>query len=334
MPFHLRFDARDLLRVRFAISPLWETQAAVRLALRGAGRGYHLPWLRRTRERAAALDLGPVGLLMPEGGHIPDFWSPPPPGPLATFEEELARVRATDPAVARKEMALALADTPGAARSRTGRTLLADPENAVALLADRLRHAWEVLVKPDWPQLRALLEADVAYRSQRLADGGLAALLGEFGPRVRWRDSTLTVNGTRGDHERVLEGGGLVLMPSVFVWPDLAGGYEEPWQPALIYPARGIGALWRTTGPDASEALARLLGQARARVLGALTDPASTTGLAERLGLAPSSVSAHLSALRGAGLLVSRRQGHRVLYERTPLGAALAAGGADPEGNG
>ncbi|GAA2627673.1 hypothetical protein GCM10010307_16790 [Streptomyces vastus] len=45
------------------------------------------------------------------------------------------------------------------------------------------------------------------------------------------------------------------------------------------------------------------------------------------LGLAPSSVSAHLSALRAAGLLVSRRYGHQVLYERTPLGMALASGG-------
>ena len=42
------------------------------------------------------------------------------------------------------------------------------------------------------------------------------------------------------------------------------------------------------------------------------------------LGLAVSSVSAHLSVLRDAGLLTSRRYGHQVLYERTPLGSALA----------
>ncbi|HCA87527.1 MAG TPA: transcriptional regulator, partial [Streptomyces sp.] len=61
-------------------------------------------------------------------------------------------------------------------------------------------------------------------------------------------------------------------------------------------------------------------------VLTAVDEPATTTGLALRLGLAPSSVSAHLSALRDAGLLASRRCGHEVLYERTPLGIALAAG--------
>ena len=81
----------------------------------------------------------------------------------------------------------------------------------------------------------------------------------------------------------------------------------------------------RARGPT-PEALARLLGagpgrRARARS----TSPPATTALAHRLGLAPSSVSAHLSVLRDAGLLTSRRYGHQVLYERTPLGIALAA---------
>ena len=37
---------------------------------------------------------------------------------------------------------------------------------------------------------------------------------------------------------------------------------------------------------------------------------ASTTELARRHGLAPSTVSAHLTALRETGLLASRRQGY------------------------
>jgi DNA-binding transcriptional ArsR family regulator len=61
-------------------------------------------------------------------------------------------------------------------------------------------------------------------------------------------------------------------------------------------------------------------------VLAALDDPATTTALAHRLRRAPSSVSEHLAALRGAGLLTSRRYGHQVLYERTPLGMALTSG--------
>lgn len=68
----------------------------------------------------------------------------------------------------------------------------------------------------------------------------------------------------------------------------------------------------------------RLLGANRAAILGGLGEPATTTALAHRHGLALSSVSAHLAVLRDAGLLTSRRYGHQVLYERTPLGGALS----------
>lgn len=109
------------------------------------------------------------------------------------------------------------------------------------------------------------------------------------------------------------------------MWPDVVSGFDPPWQPTVIYPARGIGGLW--TEPETGPALARLLGANRAAVLAALDAPSTTTALAHRLGLAPSSVSEHLSVLRDAGLLVSRRHGHQVRYERTPLGITLAAGG-------
>ncbi|WP_432101750.1 DUF5937 family protein [Streptomyces sp. bgisy091] len=325
MPFHLHFDESDLLRVRFALSPLWETQEAVRTLNRPARHGYHLPWLRRIGRDAAGLDLTPLWLLMPDAGYNPDFVCPPPLGPLATFAEEIAGVRATDPATARADIELALADTPGGLRSDAGRRMLADPGRAVQELADLLEQAWHVMVEPHWPRLRALLEADVAFHSRRLAEVGFERLLGDISPQLRWADSTLTVAGTRGNHSRVLGGQGLVLMPSVFAWPDVIGGYEAPWQPAVIYPARGIGGLWTEPGGTTPDALARLLGRSRADVLCALGEPAGTSALAHRLSLAVSSVSEHLSVLRAAGLLTSRRYGHQVLYERTPLGIALAA---------
>ncbi|CAM5701003.1 hypothetical protein SBADM41S_01029 [Streptomyces badius] len=58
---------------------------------------------------------------MPDGGHNPDFICPPPIGPFATFDEEIAGVRAVDPEVAWADMALALAERPGARESATGR---------------------------------------------------------------------------------------------------------------------------------------------------------------------------------------------------------------------
>ncbi|WP_406422096.1 winged helix-turn-helix domain-containing protein [Streptomyces sp. NBC_00873] len=324
MPFHLHFDESDLLRCRFALSPLWETQQAVRTLLRPGRHGYHEPWLRRIRSAAAGLDLGPLWSLMPESGHNPDFLSLPPLGPYASFEEEIAGVRAIGPELVREDLALTLACVPGALDSPAGRAILDDPARAQRELSALLEQAWRVLVEPDWPRLRALLEADIAYHSRRLAAVGFARLLGELSPQLSWADSTLTLVGMRGRHSRVLGGQGLVLMPSVFAWPDVVSGYEPPYQPAVIYPARGIGGLWTEPAGRTPQTLARLLGRARADILCMLDEPAGTSALAHRLGLAPSSVSEHLSVLRAAGLLTSRRYGHQVLYERTPLGIALA----------
>lgn len=330
MSIHMRFGTDDLLRCRFAISPLWEVHSAVRTLRNPQQQAFHLPWLRQAEKAATGLDFTPLWLLMPDSGHFPDFLPPPPAGPQTPVEDELARVRATDPALAHEEIALALAGTPGAAETPAGRRMLADPARAVRELADLLERAWEVLVAPHWPRLRELLEADVAFHARLLADDGLERLFAELHPDLSWSDGTLTLR-RRSEHDRELAGDGLLLIPSAFNWPHVAGGFTAPWQPALVYPVRGIGSLWQT--PKApSDALARLLGRGRAAILGSLDEPASTTALAARHRLALSSVSAHLSVLRDAGLLTSRRQGHQVLYERTALGTALAGagGGAAP----
>ncbi|GGX88639.1 ArsR/SmtB family transcription factor [Streptomyces minutiscleroticus] len=326
MPFHFRFGEDDFLRCRFALSPLWETHQAVRTLNRPDRHGYHPRWLRRTRAAADGLDLAPLWLLMPRRGYSPDWLAPPPIGPAATFEEEIAVVRGTDPVRARADTARALADTPGAAESPLARDLLAGTERGVLLLADLLEAAWHALVEPYWPRLRTLLEADIAYHSRRLAEVGLGGLLPEIDRRFAWSAGTLTVTGRHEEEVQDLDGQGLVLMPSAFSWPDVVTGFEPPWQPTLVYPVRGIGGLWAEPAGRAPDALARLLGRGRAAVLAALDEPAGTTVLAHRLGLAASSVSAHLSVLRDAGLLTARRYGHQVLYERTPLGTALAAG--------
>ncbi|MDN3024918.1 DUF5937 family protein [Streptomyces sp. S.PB5] len=328
MPSRLHFGEDDFLRCRFAISPLWETQEVVRTLKRPERHGYHAPWLRRIRAAAAELDLTALWMLMPRRGHSPDWLSPPPTGPAATFEEEIAAVRAHDPVAARADTAKSLACTPGALESAQGRAWLRDPVRMVRELSDAMEEVWHTLVAPDWPRLRALLEADVAFHSRRLAEVGLGGLLPEISGRFGWDAGTLTVE-FRGEHERRLEGQGLVLMPSVFIWPDVVSTYDAPWQPTLAYPARGIGGLWTEPDDRTPDALVRLLGRGRAAVLADLGEPATTTALAHRLGLAPSSVSAHLSVLRASGLLTSRRYGHQVLYERTPLGIALSGAGRD-----
>ncbi len=230
----MRLGADDLLHCRFALSPLWETHQAVRTLDRPAkSLPYHLPWLRRSAEAARALDLLPLWLLMPEPGYTPDFVCPPPLGLDATFEDEISAVRATDPEVARYEIHRALADG-GALHTSTGQKLLADPARAVQDLAALLEQVWQALVAPHWPRLRTLLEADIAFHARRLAEGGLASLFADLHPEVSWSDGTLTVRRHR-THVRTLHGEGLLLMPSVFAWPEVISGFDPPWQPTLVY---------------------------------------------------------------------------------------------------
>lgn len=52
----------------------------------------------------------------------------------------------------------------------------------------------------------------------------------------------------------------------------------------------------------------------------------STTQLACQLNLAAPTLSVHLKALHGAGIVSAGRDGRSVLYQRTPLGDSLLNG--------
>jgi DNA-binding transcriptional ArsR family regulator len=199
---------------------------------------------------------------------------------------------------------------------------LDDPDAAVARLADLIRAYWQLALAPYWERLRGLLRGDVFYRAQRLADGGARLLFADFHPEARFADDELRIER---DYEaaRTLGGRGLLLVPSAFTWPVIQAITEPPWQPTLIYPARGVGLLWEPGEITAPEALQGLLGRRRAAVLTALDAPRPTAELAQRLGLSPPSVSQHLGVLRAAGLVHASRVGRLVLYARTQRGDGL-----------
>jgi DNA-binding transcriptional ArsR family regulator len=317
------------------VSPAFETLSAVRVTTGQQPPDHHRPWLDSVRSRLDgpdALDLRPLTLLQPRRGYTPDFLSPPPTGPQARFEDELTRIAATPPAQVRAEIVRSLRETPGAAGSATGRLLLGDPEDALQLITGLIRTAWDTLVEPVWPRVRALLDADVAFQSRRLAEGGLDRLFAELHPMLRWQDNVLTRVRGEDDH-RDLDGEGLVLMPSAFKWQEVVVIVDPPWQPTVVYPVRGLGTLWQSqsASTDGTAALARLIGRTRAALLTGLNSPTSTQLLAHRYALAPGTVSEHLTTLRDAGFVVGERHRHEIRYRRTDLGtAAMNAGRALP----
>ncbi|WP_222853525.1 ArsR/SmtB family transcription factor [Fodinicola acaciae] len=315
MPITLTIATADLMRCRFAISPLWETLAAVRTLLLPERHTVHLPWLPAASRHLAGIRTGVLPLLMPRRGYTPDFLTPPPERPATDIDQELDRVRKTPPDRVGAELRRVAAGQPALDH------LVDDPARAVAALIEEIRTCWHLLVEPDWPRIRETLDRDIAYRADRLTRGGIELLIADLHPAVRWTGGRLVIDGV--DDERTLAGRGLVMVPSVFAWPAVSVITDISWQPTLVYPTRGIANLWQRPENSAPAALAALLGRTRASVLCTLTEPVTTTALAARLGMSPATISAHLTILRDARLATSRRKGHRMLYTLTSLGRAL-----------
>ena len=199
MALALRFGPEDLLRCRFALSPLWETTNAIRTLTEPRRHGYHLPWLRQVQPQLPRLELAPLVAVQPRHGYTPDFLTPPPLSPLVTIDQELERVRATPTDQVAVELDRSLTQREGAPPAAL-RALLADPAAAAERLAELLERCWQLLLAPWWERIRDLLDADIAFRARRLAEGGLERVFADLQPWVRWQDGLLQVSTRASDH--------------------------------------------------------------------------------------------------------------------------------------
>jgi len=317
----LRFGVHDLVNIRFAISPLWETVAGLRAVADPGGHVVHLPWIRRAlalrqdRDLAARTDL--LYALAARQDGTAAFLTPPPRCPLAELDEELALLLATPDEQVRTALG---ADTPAAPPDH--RRLAEDPQRALAELADAVDCWWRAAVRPHWPRIRAVLEADIAHRTRQLAEDGIQQVLAGLHPALRWAGDRL-VSPDLPPAGLDLGGAGITLTPSAFSsrrWYLLAGRQDAP--PGAVYPSRAVGTLWERR-EAAGDGLARLLGRSRAQLLAFTSSPTTTTQLAARTGLSLGAVSQHLAVLRDAGLVTSHRYRREVNYTASDLGTAL-----------
>ncbi len=314
-----RFDTEALTRVRFAISPMVEMMASLKALDDPARAELHVPWLEQARARTRDLDLSAMRALHSPNRYNPDFVNPPPNAPLAEFDHELAVMVATPAKQIRAEVRHAWE---GEALPNVLESFVSEPARAVERLAELMRLYWDRALSEHWARIRSLLEHDVQYRSRQMADGGTRRLFCDLDPTVSWDDGVLSVDHCD-DQTVELDERGLLLLPSVFVWPKVMTVTAPPWQPTLIYPARGVGMLWEPPQPAPSDALVRLVGRNRAALLLVLDSPRSTIELAGVLGVSSGGVSQQLGILADAGLVKRRRVQRYVLYLRSLEGDAL-----------
>ncbi|MDH6137610.1 DNA-binding transcriptional ArsR family regulator [Kitasatospora sp. MAA4] len=314
-------NADTLVSSRFVLSPVAETVASLmELEWGRAAHPAERDWLNahqpahraRLAEDPVTAQLVRVGL----GGHWnADFLTPTPSGRgEQSFEEELARIRATPPEEARANLTISQGGPLPSALCRSDL-----PDRA----ADLLEWVWTETVLPYWSRRRRIIEADVVARTAQLSQGGWAAALDDMRPGMRWLgEGRLQINAY--DYPpREISGAQLLFVPITprrgWVSWDALPAFGPRY--AVVYPCAGVLAGADRAGPP--EALGALLGPARAGVLVLLDTPKSTTQLVALTGQGLGSVGRHLKVLLDARLVGRRRAGRSVLYYRTDAGETL-----------
>ncbi|MDT0304994.1 ArsR/SmtB family transcription factor [Streptomonospora wellingtoniae] len=321
-----RLDADTIAGARFAVSPLAETVAALQTLYWGrTAHPAERAWLARHRppfSRELAHDARTRALL--DAALAPDwnatFLTPVPEarttGPVR-FGEEMEALRAASPEAVRADL-----------REANGGPLpsLLDGDDLAGRTADLLERIWHGALRPDWQRRRHLIEADAVARTSAMVRGGWRAALEGMRPGMSWMGRGRLRIRTDDPARRELRSCALVFTPVTFSRTWVC--WRAPDRYGVVYPASGpLAENGRAPRPDA---LAALLGPARAEVLRSLDAPASTTHLVARTGQGLGSVGGHLKVLREANLVARRRSGRSVLYSRTALGESLVQGGAVP----
>ncbi|MET8085288.1 ArsR family transcriptional regulator [Micromonospora sp. NPDC005237] len=327
----LRFSLADVARVRLAVSPVNETVMSMWALASPIRYPVHLPWIDRARvtlrRPEVAARVRPLKELTWRGCPLPDFLTPAA-RPNVEVTEQLDQIAATPSAVVVQDL---LSTTGRRPLSPFGRALLADPRGLLPQLVDAVRVWYDEAIAPDWPRMRALLDADVAYRAAQLAENGAGRFFEQLHPSLRWLGDRV-VSDDPFERDFDLRDRGLALNPTVFSERRVLWNLLEDSLPAAAYPVRAVGTLWETSAPPPGDPLARVIGPGRAALLHLLDTATTTTDLARLTGMSAGNVSQHLAALHAAGLVGRSRQGRHVLYRNTDAAGVLlrASGAADP----
>ncbi|MCI3934880.1 ArsR/SmtB family transcription factor [Streptomyces sp. AN091965] len=321
----IHFSSDDLARTRFAEEPdpMWELNISLHRLQRRDASVLFGPW---RREVASSL-LGATRLLSalsPARGYTCDFLTPPADRDLAVQTEAL---RATPRRRLRIELETFERLNPGTRLPAWSAELATGSTRLLGRLADTAHAYFDAGLRPYWHTVHDAVRHDVMLRARQLAHGGWEAVLGTLHTTARWEYPVLSL-GFPVEQDLHLGGRGLLLQPSFFCRYGPTALFDPGLAPVLVYPIEHRPG-WERPCPDspARRSLTALLGRARALLLEAAADGTfTTTELARRTGLTPSNASRHLTALREAALVSSRRHRNTTLHTVTALGVSLLDG--------
>ncbi len=76
------------------------------------------------------------------------------------------------------------------------RQLIADGPAGARRVAAALAVYGEAVMAPDWEHMRAVIDAEIAYRARQLVLGGISAMLNDLHPRLQLDHATIRLNKT------------------------------------------------------------------------------------------------------------------------------------------
>ncbi len=227
----------------------------------------------------------------------------PGPGPL------------TDAGLRRR--ALELAAARGPQQLRFSERLLADPPRIRAWLRQFLLDCDEAFFADTWSRLRHQLAADARHKTELLRRKGLAEALAAVSPAVTLEESAERIVVDKlGEGRTATADGGLLLVPTSLGWPHLMVLHRHGWQPVLHYP---VGSPEPAAPPSVDQLTLRMTALShpvRMRLCRSLARSAFTTSeLTQTHGMTAPEISRHLSVLKKAGLVTTRRRGRYVYHQ-------------------
>ncbi|WP_405586861.1 DUF5937 family protein [Streptomyces sp. NBC_01092] len=216
-----------------------------------------------------------------------------------------------------RRRALELAAARGPQQLRFSQRLVEDPPRIRAWLRQFLEDCDEMFFADAWSRLRHQLAADARHKTDLLRHKGLAEALTAVSPAVGVDEATglVTIDKLRQGHI-VIKDGGLLLVPTSLGWPHLSVLDRYGWQPVLHYP---IGSPGLAAPPSVDQLTLRMTALShpvRMQICRNLARSTYTTSeLVQIHGMTAPELSRHLSVLKKAGLITTRRRGRYVLHQ-------------------
>ncbi|AXE78633.1 MULTISPECIES: DUF5937 family protein [Streptomyces] len=199
--------------------------------------------------------------------------------------------------------------------------LLSDPTSVRRWIRRLFEDCDQAFFADTWRRVQVQLVADARHKTDLLRRKGLGEAVGAVSPAL-----SIDEAGTRISADKLTEGRtdaadpaigpGLTLIPSTFGWPHLNLLHAPGWRPVIHYPVHHP----ELPSPASVELLQlrmeALAHPMRMRLCRHLARSAHTTGeLADTYGITAPEVSRHLTVLKKAGLVTTRRRGRYVLHQ-------------------